>query len=224
MEDAWFLVGSEDLETEWLRARLDRHPEMAWPCAFDFALDWPAAKRGAWPDLIEYWGALAESREARRSRIVIRGDLDFPDLVRSLLAQLAARARKPVFGVAVHGHLERVLRLWPDARFVRATRPTTAAASGASGPWAAFGDWVFEHEWRRLCARVPAQRRIEASGEALARDPERELARLCAALGVAYAPEMAERSGSETSAAPPPRRARPSRGTLGSRFPRLARV
>jgi hypothetical protein len=171
MEAPVFLLGAERSETSRLARALDAHPQIAWPCEFDFALDWPPASADRdWPELIDYWSALAERREAREHRLVIRAELDFPALVRSLRAQLAARARKPIVGLTAHRNFARLLALWPDAIFLQLLRDDRADA--------------------RLCG-LPAGRVLESRCEALERDPERELARICEFLGVAPAAEMA---------------------------------
>jgi hypothetical protein len=172
MEAPVFLLGAERSDTSRLARALGAHPQIAWPCEFDFALDWPpAAPDREWPELIDYWSALAERREAREHKLVIRAELDFPALVRSLRAQLAARARKPIVGLTAHRHFDRLLALWPDAIFLQLLR------DDRSDPQP-FG-------------RRPAGRVLESRCEALERNPQRELARICDFLGVAPAAEMA---------------------------------
>jgi hypothetical protein len=169
MEAPVFLLGAERSDTSRLARALGAHPQIAWPCEFDFALDWPpAAPDREWPELIDYWSALAERREAREHRLVIRAELDLPALVRSLRAQLAARARKPIVGLTAHRHFDRLLALWPDAIFLHLLR-----------------------DERRLFGRLPAGRVLESRCEALERNPHGELARICDFLGVAPAAEMA---------------------------------
>jgi hypothetical protein len=212
MEAPVFLIGAERSGTTLLRLMLDGHPEISWPCELDFALDWPAAPPGEWPDLIDYWSSLAESSQARESRVVIRAELDFPRLVRSLFDQLAARTRKPICGVTAHRHFERILGLWPDARFIYLVRDGRDVARShvevglAGNVWAAASVWRrAELEWRRLCARVPPQRRIELRYEDLVQDPERELTRICAFLGLSYSAEMLATPSRTPTEAPDPR-------------------
>jgi Sulfotransferase family len=212
MEAPVFLIGAERSGTTLLRLMLDCHPEIAWPCEFDFALDWPAARSSEWPDLIDYWGALAESRQARASRVVIRAELDFPRLVRSLFDQLAARTRKKICGVTAHRHFGRILELWPDARFIYLLRDgrdvarSHAETGWAGNVWAAASVWrEAESDWRQLCAKLPAERRLELRYEALVRDPQRELTRICDFLDVTYSPEMLEYPARPAYADPGPR-------------------
>jgi hypothetical protein len=225
MEAPVFLVGAERSGTTLLGRMLDSHPLIAWPCEFDFALDWPAVgSGGGWPDLIDFWSALAERREAREHRLVIRAELDFPSLVRSLRGQLVARARKPIVGVTAHRHFERILALWPDARFLYLLRDgrdvahAHVAAGRAGNVWAAASVWQeAERDWLRLCGQVPAGRRLELRYEALVRDPQRELARICDFLGVPDAAEMANELARATHALPSADRPESWRGELSAR-------
>jgi hypothetical protein len=212
MEAPVFLIGAARSGTQLLRVMLDGHPEISWPCDFDFALDWPAARSGEWPDLIDYWNGLAESQQARASRVVIRADLDFPRLVRSLLDQLAARTRKPICGVTAHRNFGRILALWPDARFIYLLRDGRDVARShvemgwAGNVWAAASAWrEAESEWRHLCSDVRPVRRLELRYEALVRAPQRELTRICDFLDVTYSPEMLDYPARTTYVASDPR-------------------
>jgi hypothetical protein len=224
MEAPVFLVGAERSGTTLLRLMLDGHPRISWPCEFDFALDWPAAKPDAWPELVDFWSRLAESRQARSCRLVIRAELDFPLLVRSLRDQLAARTTKPILGVTVHRHYQRLVQLWPDARFVYLVRDGRDVARShvemgwAGNVWAAAPVWrEAEREWQRVCAEVPADRRIEIRYEELVRDPRLVLTRLCAFLGVEFAPEMLDYPARSNYEPPDPRMAERWRETLSAR-------
>jgi hypothetical protein len=224
MEAPAFLIGAERSGTTLLRLMLDGHPDVAWPSEFDFALEWPEARAGAWPDLVDYWSVLSESRQARQCRIVIRAELDFPLLVRSLFDQLASRSRKPICGVTAHRHFDRLQELWPDARFIYLVRDGRDVARShvemgwAGNVWAAASVWrAAEADWRRLCARVPAERRAEVRYEDLIREPQRELTRVCDFLGVAYSPAMLDYPSRTTYSAPDPSVAERWREALSGR-------
>jgi len=224
MESPVFLVGAERSGTTLLRLMLDGHPQIAWPCEFDFALDWPAGAAGEWPDLIDYWSLLADSRQARQARVVIQAQLAFPDLVRSLLDQVCGRTRKAIAGVTLHRHFARILQLWPDARFIYLVRDGRDVARShvemgwAGNVWAAASVWRdAEREWRRLCARVPSERRIEVRYEDLVGDPRGELTRICSFLDLGYSPEMLDYPARSSYQAPDPRIASRWREKLSSR-------
>jgi hypothetical protein len=224
MESPVFLIGAERSGTTLLRLMLDGHPDVAWPCELDFAFRWPESRDGEWPDLVDFWSLLAEDRQARQARIVIDARLAFPDLVRSLHEQLAQRTHKPLLGVTVHRHYERILRLWPAARFVYLLRDgrdvarSHVAMGWAGNVWAAAPVWrEAERAWRALASRVPRERRIEVRYEQLVRDPERELSRVCAFLGVAYDAAMLEYPKRTRYAEPDPRIAERWREELSAR-------
>ena len=212
MESPVFLIGAERSGTTLLRLMLDGHPQIAWPCEFDFAFEWPEATVGDWPKRIDYWQQLAESRPARRARIVIDASLEFPELVRSLLEQLRRRTHKPVLGVTAHRHYGRILRLWPEARFIYLLRDGRDVARShiemgwAGNVWASAPVWrEAEREWRQASALIPRENRIEVRYEDLIRDPKRELSRICEFLDLDYAPEMLEYPLRSSYAAPDPR-------------------
>jgi hypothetical protein len=208
MSSPVFLIGAEHSGTTLLALMLGGHSQIAWSGVFDFALDWPADHGPGLDTRMNYWAALAESREARRHRLFIRAELELPDLTRSFLDQLEARIRKPILGATAHRHFARVLALWPEARFVYLLRDGRDVARShvergrAGNVWAAASVWrEAEREWRELCAAVPSVRRIEVRYENLVRDAKRELTRICDFLDVAYAPEMVDhpaRSAHET--------------------------
>ena len=212
MEAPVFLVAAERSGTTLLGAMLDGHPLVSWPGAFDYALDWPAQEDAAWPDLVDTWSRLAESSAVRRARIRIDPALGFPDLVRSLHAQHRGGTRKPIVGMTAHRHFERLLRLWPEASFIYLLRDgrdvaRSHVANGSAGNvWTASQEWLdAERSWRALALQLPAERQLEVRFEDLVTAPERELARVCAFLGIDDSPEMLaypERSALE---APDPR-------------------
>ena len=224
MESPLFLVGAERSGTTLLRLMLEGHPQIACPADFDFALDWPAHRPGEPRSVLDFWDRLSQSRQARRHRVVIHGELDVPGLTRSLLAQLGARTRKPIFGVTAHHHFARILALWPDARFIYLLRDGRDVARSyverglAGNVWAAASVWrEAEREWAQLCARLPAERRIELRYEDLVRQPERVLARVCAFLDVDPTPEMLAFPARTRHEAPDPRLAERWREKLSHR-------
>jgi hypothetical protein len=207
-----FLVAAERSGTTLLRTMLDSHPQIAWPSEFDYALDWPAEQGAEWPDLVDFWSRLAESRAVRQARIRIDPALRFPALVRSLYDQHRSRTRERIVGVTAHRHFERLLRLWPDASFIYLLRDGRDVArswveNGAAGNvWTASQEWLAaERSWRAVAAQVPAERKLEVRFEALVTAPERELARICAFLGVEESRDMLDYPARTSHEPPDPR-------------------
>jgi hypothetical protein len=224
MESPVFLIGAERSGTTLLRLMLDGHPQIAWPCEFDYALEWPATRTGEWPDLVDFWSSLAESRQARQAEVAIDASLAFPDLMRSLYEQLARRTYKPVVGVTAHRHYERLLKLWPNARFIYLLRDGRDVARShvemgwTGNVWAAAPVWRdAEREWRRVSTFVPHENRLELRYEDLVRSPQRELTRVCAFLDLPYASEMLAYPARSKYAAPDPRVAERWREKLSAR-------
>ena len=224
MRDPVFLVAAERSGTTLLRLMLDGHPQISWPCEFDYALDWPAGDEGEWPDLFEFWMRLAESRQARQARVQIDPELNFADLVRSFFEQLRARTRKPIVGVTAHRYFERLLRIWPEASFIYLIRDGRDVARShvemgwAGNVWSGSRAWVeAERAWRALAQHIPPERRIEVRYEALVSLPERELTRICGFLGVDYSPEMLDYPARTSYEAPDPRLAERWREKLSHR-------
>ena len=187
MQDAFFLLGAERAGLLLLELALSAHPLLAWDGDFDFPLDFEEPELGEWPPLVPTWQKLARSPRVRARRLRIDPALAFPALVRSLHAQQRERARAPLFGLSVHGHYDRLLRLFPAARFVYVGRSggRVPASSGAS---AALRE--SERAWRTIAAEIHPQRRLELRYEQLVAAPARELGRVCELLGVCFEPRM----------------------------------
>lgn len=224
MANPVFLVAAERSGTTLLRLMLDGHPQIAWPCEFDYALEWPVSDEADAPDLFDFWLALSESGQARQARVEIDPALGVPELVRSLYGQLRARTRKPIVGVTVHRYFERLLRLWPEASFVYLVRDGRDVARShvemgwAGNVWAGARDWLeAERAWRALAQRIPAERRIEVRYEALVAAPAQELARICDFLDVEYSPDMLDYRARTPYEAPDPRLAERWREGLSPR-------
>ena len=194
-ESTFFLVGTTRSGTSLLGLMLRSHPEIAFPGEFEFAVDFmPSADR--FPDVGAYTEWLAMDRHWRHHRPAIDPALPYPELVRSFLAQMrrdAGDAHKRLVGAAVHRHFDRLVRLWPEARYVHLVRdPRDVARSwmehGWSGnAWAAGRTWAeLEWLWEQVARALPPERVHALRFEDLVRDPSGELVRLCAFLGVAY--------------------------------------
>lgn len=227
MSDPFFLMGAERGGMLLVETMLSAHPELGWGGDFDFALAWPDAEDSdsEWPPLIPYWQHLAFSKPARRLGLRIDPALDVPSLVRSLVAQQRGDSVRP-FGVAVHARYERVLRIWPRARFVYVSR--SSARTGGSPDLAELR--ASELSWRRIADRIEASRRIELRYETLLTRLPTELARVCGFLGVSFDPEILRTAPpaqaapiERPAAAPPPSLALRFAQGLGLRLPARGR-
>lgn len=216
-----FLVGAERSGTTLLRLMLDGHPRLAFRYEFELAVDLVPDGEG-WPDLDAYYEHLRTMRWVDPPPYVDR-TLDYPSLVRSFLEQKRRADRKPLVGATVHRHYDRLLRIWPDARFVHLVRDgrdvalSTIAMGWAGNVWTACEHWAAaEQLWKRVAATLPADRWIDVRYEDLVRDPRATLERICAFIGIDYDDAMLDYPLRSTYRAPDPALAERWRQTLSA--------
>jgi hypothetical protein len=225
LEAPVFLVGAERSGTTLLRIMLDGHPDVAFAPESEFLVDW-IGPDGRFPPLPAYREALAQDRVFQLSGLRIDPSLSFPALARSFLAQRAAGAR--VVGATVHRHFDRLLPLFPGARFIhllRDGRDVAASVIGrgwAGNAWAAAARWEeAESLWEGLAPRLAPERVLEVRYERLVADPEAALRRLAAFLGVAFDPAMLDVASRSRYRPPDASRAEAWRRALSPRAVRL---
>lgn len=193
-----FLVASERSGTTLLRLMLDSHPQLAWNEEFEFAVDYmPPA--GGFPSIEDYHRALEHDFVFPASRFSIDRTLSYPELLNSFLAQKLARDKKPIIGATVHRYFNRLLRVWPDARFIHLIRDGRDVAQSimemgwAGNAWRASLYWEeAELDWDRLSRQLPKDRSITVRFEDLVTHPTRVLEEICAFCGVSFDPAMLE--------------------------------
>jgi hypothetical protein len=206
-----FLVGAERSGTTLLRLMLDSHPELAFRYEFELAVDRMPPDQG-WPDVDAYCEWL------RTYRFVdppphIDPTLDYPSLVRSFLEQKRVADGKPRVGAVVHRHYDRLLRIWPDARFVHIVRDprdvarSTLGMGWAGNVWTGVEHWAdAERLWERVRGGLPPERWIDVRYEDLVDDAPGTLARICELVGIPFSPEMLSYPGRSSYRAPDPGR------------------
>lgn len=179
-----------------LRLMLDFHPQLAWCSEFEFAVD-HITEPGVWVDLPEYHKWLETDRVFQDCQFSVNPDLSYPELIADFLRQKQQRDRKPYVGATVHRHFDRLLWLWPKARFIHLVRdPRDVAVScigmgWAGNAWTGVDRW---HEaeilWNQMKTSLTPDRYLEVRYEELLANPEAVLTQICEFLGVAYSPNM----------------------------------
>ncbi len=217
----FFVVGSQRSGTTLLRLMLDHHPEIAVPHEFDYAVE-AVRDDGSFPTIETYRRFLDGHGSYERSGLRFDPTLDYPALMESFLRQ--RQGSKPIVGMTVHRHYQRLLFLWPQARFVWLVRDPRAVARsvvqvGWSGNvWAAADIWLeAQKAWQRLREAIPSGRWTEVRYEDLVCDPEATLSQICRFLGVEYSPKMLTYPQDTTYDAPDPGAAERWRDQLGLR-------
>jgi hypothetical protein len=191
-----FLVGAERSGTTVLRLMLDHHPDITWCSEFEYAVD-RVSDEGEWPSMDTYYEWLETHRIFQSHQFAIDPTLSYPELMNSFLVQRSDRHAKPVIGATVHRHFDRLLKLWPNARFihiVRDGRDVTRSCiriGWAGNVWTGIERWMnAEQLWSTLKESLPADRYVETTYEQLITDPEGILTQICAFIGVEYNPDM----------------------------------
>jgi hypothetical protein len=207
---ATFLVGSERSGTTLLRLMLDAHPKLAFRYEFELAVE-AMPDDEHWPALEEYYEFLSRVRFVDEPPAIDRA-LDYPALVRSFLEQKRLADRKPFVGAVVHKHFDRLLRIWPDAKFVHLVRDgrdvahSCVAMGWYGNAWCAADRWLeAERLWDRVVARVPAERRIDVYYEDLVREPVAVLTQICELIGIDYHKAMLDYPKHSSYSAPTPK-------------------
>jgi sulfotransferase family protein len=209
-EEPFFLVGSERSGTTLLRLMLAHH--RAIECAPEFEFMVEELDGAGWPPLGPYYDWLSTNRIFLPHGLTIDRKLDYPGLMKSFVAQYCARTEKPIHGATCHKHFDRLLRIWPRARFVHLVRDGRDVARSCMGMgwagnvWHGAERWIQAEElWTELAPRLQPEQRFELVYEELIRAPARELGRLCAFLGTEYDPGMLDYARDSSYERPDPK-------------------
>lgn len=210
-KEPFFLVGSERSGTTLLRLMLAHHREIECAPEFEFLVEAMPSGQG-WPELTSYYEWLSTNRIFLPHQLEIDRALDYPGLMKSFVAQYGRRSKKPIHGATCHKHFDRLLRIWPEARFVHLLRDGRDVARSCIGMgwagnvWSGAERWIeAEALWDGLQERIDPSRRMELRYEDLIRDPQRELGRVCAFLGVEYDAGMLDYSKDSSYERPDPK-------------------
>lgn len=191
-----FLVGAECSGTVLLRLMLHNHPQVTWCDEFEYAVELMGAA-GEFPDLQVYYDWLATHRIFQSRGFIIDTNLSYRELLESFLNQQRDRHQKPIVGAIVHRNFDRLLHLWPAARFIHVVRDPRdvvqdVLAMGWSGnAWMGGERWqAAEQLWEKLAAQVPRDRQLNLRYEDLMEDHPAVLEKLATFVGVDYDPAM----------------------------------
>ncbi len=191
-----FLVGAERSGTTLLRLMLDQHPKLAWCNEFEYTVD-QISDGGNFPQLDDYYQWLETHRIFQATGFVIDNSLSYPELVNNFLYQKHEQEGKSLVGATVHRHFDRLLHIWPNARFIHIIRDGRDVARSCIGMgwagnvWTGVERWIeAERLWVKLCQKISAEQRIEVTYEELIAEPVETLTRLCDFIGISYDQKM----------------------------------
>lgn len=191
-----FLIGAERSGTTVLRLMLNAHPLISWLNEFEYSVDMLTDDE-SWPDKDEYLLYLSTHRIFQATNLIIDKSLNYPELIKSFLAQKQQRDNKPIVGATCHRHYDRLLRIFPQARFIYLLRdPRDVARSNigmgwAGNVWYGVNQWIEAEElWEDVKRGLDKTSYIEIKYENLIADSKNVLTRLCRFLNVMYDEEM----------------------------------
>lgn len=198
IEQPTFLVGSERSGTTLLRLMLDSHPNMLFWGEFEYATHL-VDDSGRFPPLPDYYQWLQRNRNFLMDGPVIDRRLSYPALVNSFLRQFQqfGDEQKPLVGATVHHHFDRLLHIWPKARFIHIVRDgrdvsrSCVKMGWAGDGWHGAKRWLdAEKLWDEMKLKVPVERRLEVRFEHLVENTTETLSAICEFMGDRYHPDM----------------------------------
>lgn len=193
-----FLVGAERSGTTLLRLMLNFHPQVTWLNEFEYAVSM-MSDAGDYPDLTDYYEWLDTHRVFRMSEMTVDHSLDYPALVNSFLQQRLDTFNKPIIGATVHHHFDRLLKIWPDAKFIHIVRDPRAVSRScvmmgwAGNVWVGLKRWIdAETIWDKLSPQISAANQINLRYQDIVENNRDVLTQVCEFIGVEYSDHMLE--------------------------------
>ncbi len=213
----FFIVGSERSGTTLVRLMLDHHPRLA--CHFEF--EHSVAQMGddgSVPEIDAFRAWLPTVRSFWDSGATIDPTLGYPELVDSFLEQKRQRDGKESVGATVHRHFDRLLHVWPEARFIHIIRdprdvaPSCVAMGWGGNAWGGVQRWLeAEQLWGAFAPKLDPARCYEFKYEDLIGDAKGTLEGICGFLDVAFDEAMFDYAKTSTYDLPNPSRVQPWR-------------
>ncbi|MEA5509913.1 sulfotransferase [Crocosphaera sp. UHCC 0190] len=192
IRQAIFLVGAERSGTTVLRLMLSHHSQISWCQEFEYVVD-QVEDDGKFPELDRYYEWLETNRVFQGRNFAIDRSLDYFQLVNSFLKQQLERDHKKLVGATVHRHFDRLIKIWPDARFIHLIRDGRDVARSCIGMgwsgnvWTGVERWLdAECLWNQLKTQITPDRYIEVTYEDLITNPAQILTHICHFMGLEY--------------------------------------
>jgi len=119
--------------------------------------------------------------------------LNYPELINSFLLQQLERDKKTISGGTVHHNFDRLLRIWPDAKFIHICRDgrdvarSTIPMGWAGNLFTGVGYWIREELlWQKFSPQLAPEQKLTVHYEALIRQSDEVLTQICTFIGVPF--------------------------------------
>lgn len=218
-----FLVGAERSGSTLLRLMLDSHPKVTCCEGFEFMVAM-VGDDGKRPSTEDYHQYLSTQAIFGSSQLIVDPTLEYDELVNDFFRQRLSASGKEIVAAMVHMDIDRILHIWPGARFIHLIRdPRDVALSVMAMGWfgnayTAIDKWIHaEQGWDKLVGRLEADRWIELQFADLISDHEGQLRRVCDFLGVDYTDQMLSYADETEYGLPNPSRIGSWKGTMSDR-------
>ncbi|TBN41792.1 sulfotransferase [Paracoccus subflavus] len=210
--------------TTMIRLMLDGHPDLTVPGETDFLFDHLHRDGDGWRYEVD---DLKSSRIFQDSGLAVPHGPNGQAALLDLVGQIAeSGGGRPV--LMLHRHLSEAATLLPGVRIIRLLRdPRDVARSAIGMGWAGnvyygLDTWLeTEKNWRDFIAASPDTPVHVLRYEDLVRNPEAELRRICAFLGIGFTEDLLAYPARTTYAAPDPKLASQWKRKLSDREVRL---
>ena len=206
-----FLVGADRSGTTVTRLMLAHHPQLALCSELSYTVELVSETREK-PTLEEYYEYLETHRIFQASGFKIDKSLNYEELVNSFLYQYQQKAEKPLIGATVHLYFDRLVEIWPNARFIHLVRDGRDVARSWIGKgwggtvWNGLHGWIeAETCWENLKAKIAPQQWTEIHYEDLILDPVSTLTQVCHFVGIPFDRAMLDYSETSPYDTPDPK-------------------
>ncbi len=181
-----------------MRLMLDHHPQLSCIDEVGYITDL-VSDDGDIPDVATYRQWLESEFIFQAScNFTVDPSLNFYELVNDFLCQQKDCSHKQAVGAISHFDFIRLMKLWPEARFIHMVRDGRDVAYSwmkemnlFRSPWFAAEKWrEAEQAWDRLAEHIPKGQYLEITYEDMVHDTVGTLTRVCHFLGVDYDSRM----------------------------------
>ena len=190
---------------------LNHHSDIAWCSEFEYSVDC-VSENGEFPPLDFYYEWLSVQHIFQLTQFVIDPQLNYLELVNSFLLQQQHRQKKRLIGATVHRHFDRLLHIWPNARFIHLIRDGRDVARSCIGMGWAGNSWVgvnrwleAEQLWDKVQSTISVDRYIQVKFEDLITEPMVTLSSLCQFMDLDFDESMLQYSATTTYDKPNPK-------------------